>query len=69
MATEDFLINYRGHWEAVEAVGEGFPQFDVVASLAFNKMLRIPTAGGGRKLTFIVKAVDPVDGSTLVVSS
>lgn len=35
MATEDFLINYRGHWEAVEAVGEGFPQFDIVAPFTF----------------------------------
>ena len=69
MATEDLLVHNGRDGQTVEAVGEGFPQFDVVASLAFNKMLRIQTVGSWRKLTFIVKAVDPVDGSTLVVSS
>ena len=39
MATEDLLVHNGRDGQTVEAVGEGFPQFDVVASLAFNKML------------------------------
>ena len=35
MATEDLLVHNGGDWETVETVGECFPQFDVVASLAY----------------------------------
>lgn len=31
---EDFLVNDGGNGQAVEAVGEGLPQLDVVAALA-----------------------------------
>lgn len=31
---EDLLVNDGGDWQAVEAVREGLPQFDVVAPLA-----------------------------------
>jgi len=31
---EDLLVNDGRNGQAVEAVGEGFPQFDVVAALA-----------------------------------
>ncbi len=39
MAAEDFLVDDRRHREAVEAIGERFPQLDVVSSFAckFNK--------------------------------
>ena len=35
MATEDLLVDYRGHWQTVEAVRERLPQLDVVTSLTF----------------------------------
>jgi len=31
---KNLLINNCGNWETVEAIGEGFPEFDVVPSLA-----------------------------------
>jgi hypothetical protein len=50
--SEDLLVNNGGNRQAVEAVGEGLPQLDVVSSLAL-----------------IVKAIDTVDGGTLVVTT
>ena len=35
MHCENFLVDDSSNWQAVEAVGEGFPQLDVVAALAF----------------------------------
>ena len=32
--TEDFLVDDGGHGQAVEAISEGFPKFDVVPPLA-----------------------------------
>jgi hypothetical protein len=40
MAAEDFLVNYRSHGEAVEAVGEGFPQLDVVTPFTLENNFR-----------------------------
>lgn len=37
MAAEDLLIYNGCNGQAVEAVGERFPQFDVVASLACTR--------------------------------
>lgn len=34
MHAQDFLVNEGSNGEAVEAVSEGFPEFDVVSSLA-----------------------------------
>lgn len=34
MHAEDLLVNNSGHWEAVEAVCEGFPKLNVISSLA-----------------------------------
>jgi len=34
MAAEDLFVDDGGHGEAVEAVGEGFPQLDAVPPLA-----------------------------------
>jgi len=34
VAAEDLLVNDGGYGETVETVGEGFPQLDVVATLA-----------------------------------
>ena len=39
VATEDLLVHNGGDGETVETVGECFPQFDVVASLACDEML------------------------------
>lgn len=35
MHAENFFINNSCDWETVEAISEGFPEFDVVSSLAF----------------------------------
>ena len=35
MATEDFLVNDCGYGQTIEAVGEGFPQFDIVTAFDF----------------------------------
>ena len=32
---EDLLVNDGGNWQAIETVGECFPQLDVVSALAF----------------------------------
>lgn len=52
MHGEDLLVDDSSNGQAVEAVGEGLPQLDVVSSLAL-----------------IVKAIDTVDGGTLVVTT
>jgi len=36
MAAEDFLVDNCGDWETVETVGKCFPQFNVVASFAYD---------------------------------
>lgn len=41
MATEDLLVDDGGHRQTVETVGEGLPQLDVVASLAWKKTQNI----------------------------
>lgn len=35
MHGEDFFVNDSSDWQAVKAVGERFPQFDVVSPFAF----------------------------------
>ena len=37
MTTEDLLVHDGGHWEAVEAVREGFPQLDVISSFTCGR--------------------------------
>ena len=71
MATEDLLVHNGGDGETVETVGECFPQFDVVASLACQrrKCKETDWRDTDYGLTFIIKTVNPVDGSTLVVAS
>jgi hypothetical protein len=36
MATENLFINNGRNWQTVEAVGERFPQFDVIATLTWD---------------------------------
>jgi len=43
---QDFFVNESSNRETVEAVGEGFPQFDIVSSLAFV-VETINTVDGG----------------------
>ena len=40
MAAEDLLVDDGGHREAVKAVGERFPQLDVVSALACKRTTR-----------------------------
>jgi len=35
MHAQDFVINYSGDWQAIEAVGENLPQLYGVSALAF----------------------------------
>lgn len=35
MAAEDLLVDNRSDGQAVEAIGEGLPQLDIVTALAF----------------------------------
>lgn len=51
MHGENLLVNDGRDWQAIEAVCECLPQFDVISSL-----------------TFVVEAVDPIDGCTLVIA-
>jgi hypothetical protein len=41
MATEYFLIDNCGNWQAVKTICEGFPQLDIVPSFALNWQLDI----------------------------
>lgn len=54
MHGEDFLVDDGGDWQAVEAIGEGFPELDVVASLAL--VVEAVNAVDGRAL--VVAAED-----------
>jgi len=49
---ENLLIYDCGNGQAVEAVGECFPQLDIVPAL-----------------TFVIEAVDTVDGSTFMIAA
>ena len=37
---EYLLIDYRCHWQAVEAVSEGFPKLNIVSSLTYIIVIR-----------------------------
>ena len=52
MHAENLLVDNSRDRKAVEAVGEGFPELDVVPALAL-----------------VVKAVDAINGHTLVISA
>ena len=52
MHTKDFFVDNGGDGEAVEAIGESFPEFDAITSL-----------------TFIIKTIDTVNRSTLMISA
>lgn len=34
VATENFLVYNSSNWETIEAIGEGLPQLDIVATFA-----------------------------------
>ena len=40
MHAEDFLVHNRGYRQTIKAVGEGFPQFYVISSLAWIHKLK-----------------------------
>jgi len=82
---EDFLVNDGCNGKAVEAVGKGFPQFDVKSPLAWleervgrwlgkereRKRKGKKKKGGEKKekRTLVVKAVDSIDASALVITT
>ena len=69
MAAEDLLVHDGGDGQTVETVREGFPQLDVVTSLAYVMLMLLHNYLIQLSLTFIIESIDPVDGSTLMVSS
>ena len=69
MAAENLLIHNGGDGQAVEAVRERLPQLDVVTSLAYVMLMLLHNYLIQLSLTFIIESIDPVDGSTLMVSS
>ena len=52
MHGEDLLIDDSCNWQAIEAIGEGLPQLDVVSSLALIVEPVNPVDGG----TLVVSA-------------
>ena len=84
MNAENFLVDDGGDGKAVEAVGEGLPEFNVVPPFAWV-VVRVRVSGRNtsrdatRKAdkracfrrvfvnTFVIEAVDAVDGCALVV--
>ena len=46
MHGEDLLVNNCRDWQAIEAIGKGLPQFDVVPSLALI-VEAVDTVDGG----------------------
>ena len=69
MAAENLLIHNGGDGQAVEAVRERLPQLDVVTSLAYVMLMLLHNYLIQLSITFIIESIDPVDGSTLMVSS
>ena len=69
MAAENLLIHNGGDGQAVEAVRERLPQLYVVTSLAYVMLMLLHKYLIQQSLTFIIESIDPVDGSTLMVSS
>ena len=69
VAAENLLIHNGGDGQAVEAVRERLPQLDVVTSLAYVMLMLLHNYLIQLSLTFIIESIDPVDGSTLMVSS
>lgn len=76
MAAENFLIDDRGNWKTIEAIGEGFPQFNVVSSFAFvkksclNEQTKYVDASN-RLILSIIKSltINSVDAGTFVVAA
>jgi hypothetical protein len=59
MHTEYLIVDEGGHRQTVKAVGEGLPEFDVVAASVL--ILGV--------LAFVVETVDAVDGRAFVVAA
>ena len=69
VAAEDLLVHDGGDGQTVETVREGFPQLDVVTSLACRKEITLCPCMKLTDLTFVVESINPVDAGTLVVPS
>ena len=74
VAAEDFLVDYGGDRQTIEAVCERFPKLDVVPSFAWREMdssIRSDALErtASPKLTFVVETVDTIDACTLVIAS
>lgn len=54
MHGEDLLVNDGSNWQAIEAIGEGLPQLDVVSSLA----LVVEAVDSVDRGTFVVSSED-----------
>lgn len=69
---ENLFVDDCGDWQAVETISKRLPQLDVIPPLACIRPVRDGTSRPVRRkgqLTFVVKAVYPIDTRTLVISS
>ena len=71
MHAKYFLVHDSGHRKAVEAIRERFPKLDVISSLAFISFVELlkQRIVYSEVSTFVIEAVDSVDGRTLVIAS
>lgn len=68
MHSEDLLVDDCGNGQAVEAIRERFPQLDIIATFAWVSQMEIRMASF-KRLTFVVEAVNSVDGCAFVIAS
>jgi hypothetical protein len=67
---KDLLVNDCSNRQAVEAVGECLPEFDIVTPFACNMVQSVNGAITiANRLTLIVETVYPVDTGAFVVPS
>ena len=74
MHGEYFLVDDSGDRETIKTIRKRLPQFDIVSSFALISQYkpciqRKMGVGGEKGGTFIIEAVDPIDGSAFVISS
>jgi len=73
MHRKNFFVNDGCNRQAVKAISESLPQLDVVPAFAYGEKhgmsYEVSWVTDLEKRTFIVKAVNPIDTCTLVIST
>jgi hypothetical protein len=76
VTTKDLLVDDGRHWQTVEAVGECFPQLDVVPPFACldgtgSELVSLVRGQNNNHnnqiLTLVIEAINAIDGSTFVI--